>query len=255
MEIMVTQLVLFLLIFARVMAMVAAAPVFGNESIPVQLKIAIGMFIAFVMFPMLSHMALQVDVRLFAMVILMIKEVAVGLILGFAAGFIFGGVRYAGELISFMMGFSLASIVDPESGQQNGITSEFMYMVTLLVFLIINGHHFVLEALQMSYVTVPIGGLALKGPLLETMITLGGVLFILAVKLAAPILVALFMINVALAVLARVSPQMNVFMLSFPLNIGVGMTVLITTAPLMVFVFKKSLLSFEEGLLELVKVM
>ena len=255
MEIMATQLVLFLLIFARIMALVSAAPVFGNQNIPVQVKIGIGFFISFVMFPMLSQKAPQVDVRLFPMAVMMLHEVLIGLLIGFAAGLIFAGVRYAGELVSFMMGFSLASVIDPESGGQNRVTGEFMYLATLLVFLMINGHHFLLEALQMSYVTVPTGGLALTGPVFDKMIDLGGIVFIIAVKLAAPVLVALFMINVALSILARVSPQMNVFILSFPLTIGVGMLVLITTAPLIVFVFKKSLMSFEEGLLELVKVM
>jgi len=255
MEIMATQLVLFLLIFSRVISLIAVAPILGNQSIPVQLKIALSFFIACVMFPIVSHGAPQVDVRLFAMVLMMVQEVAVGLLIGFAAGLIFAGVRYAGELMSFMMGFSLASVIDPESGEQNGVIGEFMYMMTLLVFLMINGHHFLLEALQMSYVSVPTGGFVMSAMVGSKIISLGGIVFMIAVKLAAPVMVAVFLVNVALAILARVSPQMNVFMLSFPLNIGVGVLVLVTTAPLIVFVFKKSLLGFEEGLLELVKAM
>jgi flagellar biosynthetic protein FliR len=255
MEIYVSQFVLFLLLFARVTSLVVIAPVFGYQNVPVQVKVALGLFLAFVLFPVVDGMAIPVDLQLVSLALLVIKEVIVGLLIGFVAGLIFAGVRYAGELMAFDMGFSAANVFDPENGAQNPIVGEFLYLFVLLAFLLINGHHFLLEAVQLSYNLVPIGSVTLNAAVANRIIDFSGLVFVIAVKFAAPLIVSLFLTNIALAILARVMPQMNIFTVSFPLKIGVGLIVLMTTGPLMVFVFKKSLSVFETSILELIKVM
>ena len=253
MDIYVSQFVVFLLLFVRITSLVVTAPVLGYEAVPVQVKVSLGLFLALVFYPLVSIHSPQIDTRLLPLVIVALKEVSVGLLLGFALSLIFAGARFAGDIIGLGMGFSLASVLDPESGQSTPLIGEFLYIVSMLLFLLLNGHHFVIEALQLSYAVVPIGGLSLNMLLAEGVIKLTGFVFIIAVKLAAPIVVALFLVDVGLGVLARVVPQMNVFIVSFPLKIAVGLAMLMTTGPMMIYVFKKLLLGFENDVLAIVK--
>lgn len=255
MELHATDLILFLLIFARVTSLLVVAPFFGHQTIPVQVKVGLGAFFALVLFPVLSAGTPPPDLSLFPLVMAALKEIGTGLLIGFAAGLLFAGVRAAGEIIAFDIGFSAANVFDPENGTHNPVLGEALYLFTMLIFLSINGHHFLLEALQMSYAAVPVGGATLTGAAVQGVIGLGGMLFAVAVKFAAPVMVALFLSNVALAILSRVMPQMNIFTVSFPLKIGVGLLVLMVSAPLMVAVFRKSLEGLESSIVELVRVM
>jgi flagellar biosynthetic protein FliR len=252
MEVYVSQLVLFILLFVRITSLVVTAPMLGYQAVPVQVKIALGLFLALVFYPMVSRNAPSIDTRFVPLVVIALKEASLGLLLGFALSLLFAGVRYAGDIIGFGMGFSLANVFDPESSQNVSLIDQFMYIVSLLLFILLNGHHFALESLYMSYTAVPIGGFGLHAALETGFIKLIGLVFIIAMKLAAPVIVAVFLVDVGLAVLARVVPQMNIFVLSFPLKIGVGMVVLMTTGPMMIYVFKKLLTSFEMSMVELV---
>jgi flagellar biosynthetic protein FliR len=253
MEVYAVQLVMFLLLFARIASMVAVAPFVGDQAIPPQVKVALSLFLALVFSPLVSAQAGTVDLQLGALALLALKEVVAGLVIGFAAGLVFAAVRAAGELIGFELGFSLASAFDPEAGQNNTIVARFFGLSMIMVFLLVNGHHFLFEALQMSYAAIPIGKFALTGAVSGHMVRLSGIVFTVAIKLAAPVIVASFLVNVAMAVLARVSPQINVFFVSLPLKVGVGLLVLMASGPMVVFVFKKLLAGFEANLLDLVK--
>ena len=255
MEFTVRQLVVFLMVFARIASLVVSAPVYGHESVPVQIKVALSMFISFVYFPLAAAGAPDVDLQLAGMVVMAVKEVAMGLLMGFATGLVFSGVTVAGEIIGYDLGLSMASEIDPNTGTSNPVVGQFLSIVLMLVFLVINGHHFVLQALRLSYEAVPIGALSIGTVVSDKLLSLTGLILAIGIKLAAPVLVSSFLINVALAVMNRVAPQFNVFMINFPLKIGVGLVVLMTSAPLMVYVFKKLLAGFENNILDLVKAM
>jgi flagellar biosynthetic protein FliR len=235
--------------------MIVTAPILGHQAVPLQVKVALGIFLAFVLFPLQSSLAPTIDMKIVGIVVLVLEEVFVGITIGFAAGLIFGGVRYAGDLIGFDMGFSLASTFDPESNASVQVIGEMLYTMTALIFLLLNGHHFLLQALQLSYVSIPIGHLSLSTVVSERFISLTGMIFVVAVKFAAPVIVALFLTNIALAILTRLMPQMNIFGVAFPLKIGVGLVAVSTSIPLMVYVFKKLLVVLENNLLDLIKVM
>jgi len=254
MEVYALQLVLYLLLFLRCTAMIALAPILGHVSIPVQVKASLGVFMAFVLYPVLAAQHPQIDLHLGGLAVLAVQEVLTGLLIGFAMGLVFAGARAAGELIGFDLGLSLATAFDPDSGSNN-IVGEFLYLVMLLVFLLINGHHFVLQAMVLSYTAIPLSGFAINGAVAEGLVALGGVVFMVAVKCAAPVIVASFLVNLALAILSRVAPQVNVFMISFPVKIGIGLIVLMTAAPLLVYAFKNLLAGFEEEVLHLIQVM
>jgi flagellar biosynthetic protein FliR len=253
MEVYVTQFLLFILLFCRITALIAVAPVVGHTAVPVQVKVALGLFFSFAMYPVAAAGAPEVDIRLLGLVVMALKEVVVGLVIGFSAGLIFAGVRGAGELVGFELGFSIATIFDPENGQNSQVVGQFFYLVASLVFLALNGHHFVLQALELSYRAVPVNGLLITGAAGDKLVTLTGLALAIAVKLAAPVIVTGFLVNLALAILTRVAPQMNVFVLSFPVKIVAVFVVLMASGPMMVYVFKKLLAGFEDSVLELVR--
>jgi len=255
MEIYVTQFVLYMMVFARITSMIAVAPLFGHQAVPVQAKIGLGLFFSFVLYPMVAASHPHIDLTLWALVVTALQEVATGVLIGFVAGLLFAGVQYAGEIISLNMGLSFANILDPETNQNSAVIGEFLYLTTLLIFLAINGHHFLIEAMYLSYGAVPIGTFTPAPEVSHQLMRMAGSVFVIGIKFAAPVLVAIFLNNVALGILARVMPQMNIFTISFSLNIGVGLVVLMTTAPVIIYVFKKALTGFEQNILELVKLL
>jgi len=252
---MIDHIVLFLLVFVRVTAVVGVAPFFSHGAVPAQVKVALALFLTLLLQPLLQATVPAGELELPVLVLLVLKEVGVGLIIGFATTLIFAGVRSAGELIGFELGFSLANAFDPESSGQTQVVAQFMNLIMILVFLLLNGHHFVLQALRLSFDVVPLGTLVLSGALAEQLVALTATVFVIALKLAAPVIVAGFLVNVAMAILTRVAPQIHVFILSFPLRSGVGLLVLTVSASLMVVVFKKLLLEFEGNILMLVRSM
>jgi flagellar biosynthesis protein FliR len=250
-----TQLVLYSLIFIRVMSLVVTAPVLGHDSIPLEVKLAIGLFVSLVIYPMLAASHPVVDMRLGWYFLTAIREAGVGLVLGFAMSLIMYGATVAGEMMSFDMGLGMAVAMDPQTGEQNPVITEMIRLLLVLVFLLVNGHHFVLQTLRMSFDTVGIGGFAVTQTGTDKLITLAGLVLIYGIKLASPIIVASFLVNVALGILTRVAPQINVFMLNFQIKIAVGFVILMTSLPMMVYVFKKLLAGFEDNIVDLVRVL
>ena len=255
MEIAVLQFVIGLLVFVRVTSLLVLAPGFGNKAVPPQVKIALGVFVSFVLYPVVAAAHPVVDVRLGSLIVLALKESAVGMAIGFVSGLVFEGVRIAGDLIGFDLGLSMAMLYDPENGTSNNVIAQLMTMCALMIFFILNGHHFILQALYASYGVVPRGTFHMSPALLDGIVSLTGMTIAVGVKLAAPVIVTSFLINIALAVLTRVAPQINVFFVTVSLKTGAGLFVLMASAPMVIAVFRKLLLSFEDGILDIVKAM
>jgi flagellar biosynthetic protein FliR len=252
-EIYVTQFVLFVMILLRVGSVIVTAPLVGDQAVPPEIKIGLSFFTAYVLYPMVSHGTPSMDIHFGMLLLYALKEVFLGVLLGFLLGIIFTGFRYAGELISYTMGISMANIFDPESSAQTPVIGEMLYLMAILLFLAINGHHFIFEALMMTYQTVPIGGALFSEPVVHILINVSSLIFIVAIKIAAPVLIAGFLTNFGLAVLARVMPQANIFILGFPITIAVGLLVLVSSAPFIVITFKKLLGIFESNIVELIR--
>jgi flagellar biosynthesis protein FliR len=252
MELYALQFVLFLLLLLRCTSAIVLAPVIGHSAVPVQTKVGLGAFMAFALYPMMAARGIHVDLQLATLTILALQEVLTGLAIGFASGLIFAGSQAAGELIGYDLGFSLATMFDRESGTNN-VIGTFLYLTMLLVFLLLNGPQYILQAIMVSYDAVPLGGLAITGATADRLLRMVGIIFVVGMKCAAPVVVASFLLNLALAVLARVAPQVNVFMISFPIKIGVGVVILMAAAPLLVYAFKRLLLNFEYDLVLFVR--
>ena len=251
----IIQFVTGVLVFIRVTAMLVLAPGFGNTAVPAAVKVALGAAMAAVLLPLVAATQPAVDLQLGGLALLAMKEAAAGLLMGFVTGLVFEGVGLAGDLMGFDLGLSLAQLYDPQTGTANNVVSRLLSFTALMVFFAINGHHFILESLFASYRAVPLGAFHANGALSTTLITLTGMTVVVGVKLAAPVLVTSFLLNIGLAVLARVAPQINVLFVTISLKTGAGLFVILASAPLIVAVFRKLLLSFEDGMLNILSVM
>jgi flagellar biosynthetic protein FliR len=249
------KFVVFMLVFIRTLSMFATAPMYGHQSVPAQLKIWAGAAVAFAIFPLIAANTGTISLDLGALVVLAVQEVIVGSSIGFTMGILFYAVSYAGEIFGIEMGLSISSLIDPQSGVNVAVIGQFESIVAVFIFLIMNGHLFLLEALKMSYDAVPVSGLKISGSAVDLFIHLTGMVFVAAIKIGAPVIISLFLTDVLLGIIAKMVPQVNVFFVGMPLTVGIGLVLLIASLPFFVFVFGKLIDTFEAETVQLLRLM
>lgn len=246
------QFHIFLLVLLRVSALLIVAPIFGHRNYLARAKVGLAFMVSLVVFPMVADAGLAVPEGLFPYAFMMVREVIMGLVLGFAVLLLFVGIQFAGQLAGLQMGFGIVNVIDPQSSNQVSIIGQFLNILAILILLSIDGHHMILKGLISSFDAVPLGQVAIKAPMMEKMIALSSQVFVIAVKIASPILIALFMVSVALGVLARTVPQMNVFIVGFPVQIGVGLGAMMVALPLFYVLLERLTNSLERDLFVLI---
>ena len=212
----------FLLTLIRISLLVFLLPFYGGEHIPATVKAGVCIVMSLALWPHLSFPGTYLPAHPLAIVLMILGELLVGLMLGLFVNFIFAGIQTGGQIMGFQMGFSMMQVADPLSGQQITGIAHLLYMVAVVVFLALDGHLFLLHALTSSFALMPPGGFFVRPILISEIITLSGQMFILAVKISGPILAALFLIELALALMARAAPQMNLLIIGMPIKIAVG---------------------------------
>ncbi|MCR5563009.1 MAG: flagellar biosynthetic protein FliR [Desulfovibrio sp.] len=213
----------WLLTLLRVSIVMFMLPVFNTNNIPIPVKAAVTLVITLAIWPKLSLAGGGVAaLHPFTLGLMVLGEVIMGLVLGLAINFLFMGIQAGGELLGFQMGFTMIQFADPLTGNQTGTAAFFLWMVSLLVFLLLDGHLYMIRGFAASFSLVPPGGLLITHTLLDQVLALAAQLFILALKIAAPVMVALFTVEVALALVARTSPQIHIMDLGMPVKISVG---------------------------------
>lgn len=249
------QFIVFFIGFVRVATILAIVPVFGYNSVPIPIKAGLSFFVTWVIFPLIDGGDFTIPVEFLPFVVMILKEVVVGLIIGISAQFLFIGIQMAGELIGLDMGFGMVNILDPTTGEQISIIGQFKYLLALLIFLVINGHHFLLNALHTSFIVIPLGTASLNQFITAEVITVSKEMFVIALKIGAPALVVLFLTSFIMGVIARTVPQMNIFIVGFPLKISVGLAMLGVSIPLFVYVFTKLVTQVEYSIIKIIMVM
>ncbi|MHB9145592.1 MAG: flagellar biosynthetic protein FliR [Symbiobacteriia bacterium] len=222
---------LFLLVAARTAAVFFVAPPFAARQIPGQWRVAFGLLFALVLLPVVP-LPPALPATLLPWLAWAVRETFVGLAIGWTASLVFAGVQLGGQLLDTELGFGIVNVLDPQTGQQLPLVGNFQYLLALLVLLVTNGHHLMLLALAKSFTAVPVGAAVLRPSLADTVTALTGGVFLTAFKLAAPVLGAGFVTSVALGVMSRAMPQMNVFMVGMPLKLVAGLVVLTAGMPL-----------------------
>jgi flagellar biosynthetic protein FliR len=212
----------FLLTLMRISVVLFLLPFFGANLLPNAVKGALCLLLALAVFPMLSFPAAVMPTNSWTLALMFLGEVILGLLLDILVMFLFAAVQCAGAIMGFSMGFSLMNSVDPMTGASESGLGHLMNQVTTMLFLCLNGHLFLLDCMAQSFALVPPGGLFLSPALGEHLIAFSGQIFVMALKIAAPIMASIFMVDLALALVARAAPQMNVLFIGFPLKISVG---------------------------------
>lgn len=234
------SLPVFLLIFCRITAFFVVVPVFSSQGVPTTFKIGISFFVALVVFSANgTGITIPQD---FSYILLIMREVLIGLLLGFIGYLMFMAIQTAGSFIDIQIGFGIANVIDPMTGTSAPILGNFKYMIALLMFLSMNGHHHLLDAIVYSYKWIPMNNdLFLRmvdGSLSEFLIRTFAQSFVLAFQMSAPLVTALFLTDVGLAFLARTAPQYNVFVIGVPLKIIIGIALLLVLMPGLAVLFQ-----------------
>lgn len=225
------QIQSFLLVFLRVGAILFSAPIFDTRGTPQLFKLGLVLSISFLLYPLLELDVAGFDAPVMMFALMVASEVAVGLIIGFAVRTIFIGIQLAGQIAGFQMGLSIANVIDPASESQVPILSHFFNLFAMLIFLSTNAHHWFVKALTESFVLVPPLEFHLNSGLLSPILTLFGNIFVIAIKVSAPIMVSLLLTTVALGLIARTVPQMNIFIVAMPVKIVIGLIFFSLTLP------------------------
>jgi len=229
----------FLLVFIRVGFILMLIPVFGSPLVPRRLKVGLSLVMALLIFPFVREtLPSNLDFR--GMVPGLFGEMAIGLMIGFTARMMFNGIQLAGQIVGYQMGFGIVNVIDPVTSQQVSIAAQFYYLFAVLLFLVTGTHRIFIQALLSSYSVIPPLKAHLSGYTMKKLVDLSANIFVLAVKVGAPVLAITLFTQVVLGIVARTVPQINVFIVGFPLEIGIGLIGIGLSLPLLSTLLKST---------------
>lgn len=214
----------------RILGLIAAAPLFGNTSVPVSVKVSLGVMLAAIMAPAIPALP-AADPMSMAGFLIVLQELLIGLGMGFAMRIVFAAIEMAGEVSSLTMGLGFATFFDPLTRGRSSAVSQFMALIATMAFLAVNAHLVLLSALAESFISMPISATPMSANAPLELARWGARIFSAGLQLSLPIVAALLITNVALGILTRAAPQLNIFGIGFPVSLGVGLLVLSQTMP------------------------
>jgi flagellar biosynthetic protein FliR len=230
-DVLLQQLLQLLWPFLRISAVLVAAPVLGASSLPVPVRVLLAFGLAALVAPLLPANA-AVDPLTGTGLLLALEQVLLGVLMGFAIQMVFSTMAQAGEMIALSMGLGFASINDPQNGLQVPMVSQYYVIIATVVFLALDGHLALFALLFDSFRFLPIGGDAFTADAFWRLLQWGSTMFRFAVFIALPAVLALLLINLALGVMTRAAPQLNIFAVGFPIMLLAGMAAMFVTLPL-----------------------
>jgi flagellar biosynthesis protein FliR len=245
----------FLLIFVRVTSFFLMMPLFSYRTIPASHKVGLGFMLSIIMFTAIGAPEIAIDSTYF---LLVIKEAMVGLIIGFIAALMMAAIQIAGGFIDFQMGFAIANVIDPQTGAQSPLMGQYLYTIALLFLLTVNGHHLLMDGIFYSYNFIPIDQVVIpfgNENIAEFIILSFNKMFIIAFQMSLPVVGSLFLVDVALGIVARTVPQLNIFVVGLPVKIAVSFLVLIAVMGVLIMVMTdlfSTTLATMRGLMELI---
>ncbi|MCT4507984.1 MAG: flagellar biosynthetic protein FliR [Tepidibacter sp.] len=221
----------YMLILARCIGLFIASPVFGRKNLPNIFKLGFSVILAYIVLPFIDSSNFEYMTFL-QILFLAIKELMIGLVIGFIAFIVFSSFFMTGSFIDRELGFSMANVVDPQYGFQVPITGNLIYIIATLIFLIVDGHHYLIKALINSFYIVPINNeIILNSNILKFTIDIFNYIFVMAIKISIPITIIILSTNLILGILARTMPQMNVFVVGMPIKVILGLLILSIVFP------------------------
>jgi flagellar biosynthetic protein FliR len=220
-----------LLVAIRVTMMLTFVPIFSATQVPIMVRIGLGILLAFA----ISHTVptLTVPLDLGGITIAVLAQAFTGAVFGFVAFLVFTGIQFAGEIIDIQVGFAVVNVINPISQQQVTVLGELLLALATLLYLVTDSHYFLLSGIAGSFSLLPLPFVGINEIVAHDVITFFTQALFIIFKIAAPVAISLFVVNVSLGLMARVAPQMNVFVVGLPLQIGIGLTMLVVTLPLL----------------------
>ncbi|WP_110665426.1 flagellar biosynthetic protein FliR [Salinicola halophilus] len=214
----------------RILAFLMASPLWGWSSLPRQFKLLFGVAMTIAIAPTLPPMP---DIALVSLesVALTLQQLLIGIAMGLVLRIMIAVVQTAGEFISMQMGLGFASFFTPDSGTNTMVLSRFLEMITLLMFLALDGHLISIEILAWTFEALPVGLVSIDTSFAETLVRWGGTIFSTGLLFAVPIITALLMINLSLGILNRASPQLSIFSVGFPITLTSGLVLMTVMMP------------------------
>lgn len=213
----------------RILAMIASSPILGNKQIPIRVKIGLSALLALIVAPTIGEMP-PVAVGSPQGLLIIVQQIIIGVAMGFSMRLIFTAVEMAGHLAGLQMGLGFASFYDPINATQSAVIAQWLGMIAALAFLAMNGHLYMLSALVESFHTLPIGSMMPPRGFYDVAVW-GGSIFAYGLQISLPLLAALLTANVALGILTRAAPQLNLFAIGFPITLAIGFFVLALSMP------------------------
>lgn len=239
MEDLLPSLAVYLLILTRVTAFIVTVPLFSYRAIPTTQRVIFAALLAWVMVYTIDAPDLQIDGTY---ILLILKEATVGLSIGIIAYIVMSAIQIAGGFIDFQMGFAIANVIDPQTGAQSPLLGQFFNVLAMLLLLTLNAHHMLLDGIFYSYRFIPMDVLwPAYGDerLIEFIARIFTTTFGIAFQMSIPIVATLFLVDLALGITARTVPQLNIFVVGFPIKIGVSFLVLVTMFTVMISMMRK----------------
>ncbi|MGZ3722952.1 MAG: flagellar biosynthetic protein FliR [Bdellovibrionales bacterium] len=228
-----TEILLFSLVLIRMTSFVVSWPVFGVETVSPHIKVLFATVLTMMVFPTLHWQPFQTQALEGNMVLLVMREAFIGLAMGFLARFFFFAFRIAGEMVSQAMGLSAAAMFNPSMGGQTSSIEQFYTSFATLFYLGINGHHYLITGLVRSYQWAPPAIMSLNTSQFSGVIQMTQEIIELGLRFSAPVVISILVINLVLGVIGKTVPQLNVLVTSFPINILIGLFLLIITMPML----------------------
>jgi flagellar biosynthetic protein FliR len=224
------EVITFLLVFGRTSGLIVSAPFWGSRIVPVVVRIWTALLLAMASYERVGTVSIP-DLSVMRLVLALGGEILIGLVLGWTAQLVFSAMRLAGQQIETKSGLGLLQIVDPNEGVQSGIFSAFLELTAGLIFFSLNGHHLLIQALSSSYSTFPVAAADFPAVLLGALVGSSGAIFTMALRISAPVVIALLLSDLALGIISRAIPQMNVFIVAQPVQFGLVLLLLLLSLP------------------------
>lgn len=237
----IRKMPLFVLVLFRMGGVFFTAPVFSYSSFPVRIKVSLAFFLALIIFPTVQLMSIDLPDTIISFGLMVFREIAVGAIIGFLASLLFFVFSFAGMIAERQMALEMATTFSPTTETGGSLTGLLYYLVGAMVFLAINGHHWIIKTLAFSYKAVPLSGFRFMPKITEKIVESFADYFALGVKMAAPFIIVTLIALIIVGVVLKITEQHNLFVLELPMKALVGFILFILSAPFIVN-FMKSIL-------------
>ena len=214
----------------RISAMIAAAPIFSSRQTPRRLRVGIALLLSFMLMPLIPPPPV-VEVFSPEALLIAVQQVLIGLAMGFVMQMVFGALVFGGQALAYSMGLGFASMMDPQNGVQVPVLSQYYIILATLLFLILNGHLFMIETLAQSFYTMPIAVDGITQANLRDVVLWASRMFTGGLLIALPAIAALLLVNLGMGIITRAAPQLNIFAVGFPMTMMIGFILMWITLP------------------------